>query len=104
MTPFHTVLGAARTWHKAQTEYIRMLTSANEVIRQRCTQMALGTMRPDEATRMVLEKPSAFVKSFEMAARAQAGSKGAAEVALASIKPIVAATSSNARRLKTSRR
>jgi hypothetical protein len=48
---------------------------------------------------MVLEKPAAFAKSFEMASRAVAGNRGHAAVALAAIGPIGKATGANARRL-----
>ncbi|MCA8878921.1 MAG: hypothetical protein KDA73_02980 [Rhodobacteraceae bacterium] len=98
---FHTksLFDAARTWQQAGTAYGRMLMTAQQVIAVRSMQMALGTMKPEEATRMVLEKPAAFAKAFEMAARSQAASRGTAAAALAAIKPIGAKTAANARRL-----
>ncbi len=90
---------AARTWQEFSLSYGRMMVSASMVIQERTMQMALGTMRPEEATRMVLEKPAAFAKSFEMAARATAGSKGTAAAMLAAMRPLEAKTRANSRRL-----
>ena len=97
---YKTMMKAAQTWQQVSLTYGRMVMSASEVIQKRTTQMALGTMKPEEATRMVLEKPAAFAKSFEMAARAAAGSRGGAAAALAAIRPIEAKTRSNSRRLR----
>ncbi|WP_108258682.1 antifreeze protein [Mangrovicoccus ximenensis] len=90
---------AATTWQEFTLSYGRMMISASVVIQQRTMQMALGTMKPEEAARMVMEKPAAFAKSFEMAARAAAGSKGPAVAALAAMRPIEAKTRANSRRL-----
>ncbi|MCR9085896.1 MAG: hypothetical protein NXH97_04030 [Rhodobacteraceae bacterium] len=98
------LLRAAATWQKANLAYTQMLMSANQVIVARMMQMMLGTMKPEEATRMVLEKPAAFAKSFEMAARSAAASRGTAAATLAGIKPIGAKTKSNAKRLSRKRR
>lgn len=89
---------------QASQAYTKMLLTAGQVIQARTAQMALGTMKPDEAARMVLEKPAAFAKAAEMAARAQAASKGSAAVALAALRPIGAKTGANARRLSRRRR
>ncbi len=97
--PKNPYLTAMTTWQKASTAYGEMLVTAGSVINHRVTQMALGTMKPEEATRMVLEKPAAFAKSMEMAARASAARRGSAAAALAAIKPIGARTRANARRL-----
>jgi len=94
---------SAQTWAEFNRAYARMMFSAAEVIQTRTMQMALGTMKPEEATRMVLEKPAAFAKSFEMAMRATAASHGTAAAALAAVKPIGQKTASNARRLRRSR-
>ncbi len=95
---------AARTWNRAALAYGQMLMSANIVIQQRMMQMALGVMTPAEAARMVMEKPAAFAKSMEMAARAGAASKGHAAVALAALTPIGSRTRANAARLSKPRR
>jgi len=104
MYDFTTVFDAARTWQKASLAYGQMLISANMVIQQRMMQMALGTMKPEEAARMVFEKPAAFAKAFEMAARSHAASQGNAAVMLAALTPIGARTRANAARLGRSRR
>ena len=97
-----SMMKAAQTWQSLSTAYARMLWSANEVIWRRTLQMTMGTMKPEEFTRMVMEKPTAFAKSMEMVARAQAGSRGNAATAMAAIKPIGSKTRSNARRLRKS--
>ena len=102
--PKNPYLAAALTWQKAAMAYGQMAVTANQVIAVRTTQMALGVMKPEEAARMILEKPAAFARSFEMAARAQAASKGHAAVALAALTPLGAKTGSNARRLQRARR
>ncbi|OSP55149.1 hypothetical protein [Pseudoruegeria sp. SK021] len=99
MFDFSALLTAAQTWNKAAFAYGQMVITANVVIQRRCMQMALGTMKPEEAARMVLEKPAAMAKLFEMAARAHAAQRGTAAVALAAITPIGAKTASNAKRL-----
>jgi hypothetical protein len=92
-------MNAATTWQRAWWAHLQMMTTAAMVIQQRVLQMSLGTMRPEEATRMVLEKPAAFAKSVEMASRAAAANRGHAAVTLAALGPIGAATKANARRL-----
>lgn len=98
------VMRAAATWQKACFAYGQMLMTANQVIASRMMQMSLGTMKPEEMTRMYLEKPAAFAKSFEMAARSASASRGYAAATLAGIKPIGAKTSSNAKRLNRRKR
>ncbi len=58
-----------------------------------------GAMTPVEATRMCLEKPTAFAKGMERGARAATRGKSPAHVMSAALKPISAKASSNARRL-----
>ena len=99
MTDPKALMNAARTWQAAGLAYGQMLMTAQTVIGVRVTQMALGVMKPEESARMVLEKPAAFAKSIEMAARAHAAKRGTAAVALAAIKPIGARTAANAKRL-----
>ena len=99
MTDPKVLLAAARRWQAAGMAYGQMLMTAQQVIAHRTMQMALGTMKPEEATRMVLEKPAAFMKAFEMAARSNAASRGHAATALAALKPIGEKTASNAKRL-----
>lgn len=93
------LLAAARQWQRAALAHGQMLATANIVIRKRCLEMALGTMKHEEAARMVLEKPAAFAKAAEMAARARAARRGHAAVALAAIQPLGARTRANALRL-----
>ena len=100
MWNFTPLLDAAMTWQKTSFAYGQMMWTANLVIQKRVMQMALGTMKPEEAMRMVFEKPAAFAKSFEMAARTSAAGKGTAAAALAAIKPVGARTRANAQRLK----
>ncbi|MBE3637414.1 hypothetical protein [Mangrovicoccus algicola] len=100
MYDMKTAFRAVETWQQVNLAYGRMILSAGEVVQKRMLQMALGTMKSEEAARMVLEKPAAFAKSFEMASRAAAGSKGTAEAMLAAIRPIEASTRANSRRLR----
>ncbi len=102
MYDMKAAMKAALTWQEVSLSYGRMMISASEVIQKRTLQMALGQLGPGEAARMVMEKPAAFAKSFEMATRAAAGSKGTAAAALAAIRPIEARTRSNSRRLRKS--
>jgi hypothetical protein len=62
--------------------------------------MALGTMTPDEAVRMVTEKPAAFAKAAVNAAAAGAKGRGQAAVASAALAPISGRAKANARRLR----
>lgn len=100
MIDFGVAMKAAQSWHDVSMAYGRMMLSANEVIQRRMLQMAMGQMKPEEAVRMVMEKPAAFAKSFEMATRAAAASKGGPEAILAAIRPIEAKTRANSRRLR----
>ena len=93
------VLGDGRAARRLSQGNEQRILAAQQVIDHRTMQMALGTMKPEEATRMVLEKPAAFMKAFEMAARSNAASRGHAATALAALKPIGEKTASNAKRL-----
>lgn len=90
---------AAATWQRVAMAQMQMMYTASTVIQIRVMQMGLGIMRPDEAARMVLEKPTAFAKSTEMSMRALARNRGYAAAALEAMKPVGAKTKSNARRL-----
>lgn len=67
---------AAATWQRVAMAQMQMMYTASTVIQIRVMQMGLGIMRPDEAARMVLEKPTAFAKSTEMSMRALARNPG----------------------------
>lgn len=100
MIGFLPLMASTLTWQTAALAYGRMYWSAQEVIQRRTMQMALGQMHPEEAMRMVMEKPAAFAEAFERAARATVAGQGAADVALAAVKPIGAKTHANAKRLR----
>ncbi|ORE93501.1 hypothetical protein [Acuticoccus yangtzensis] len=93
---------AAYDWNDAAWSGAQMWMSATSVIQTRTLQMMTGTMRADEAARMLMEKPSAFAKSAEMTMRAMAGNKGIGAVVAAGIKPISASATANAKRLARS--
>lgn len=78
--------------------------SAATVVQLRVMQMALGTLRPEEAARMVFEKPAAFASGAERAMRAMAGGKGCQAATLAALAPVSRRAGSNARRLTRSSR
>ncbi|MBT9385239.1 hypothetical protein KM176_15310 [Pseudooceanicola sp. CBS1P-1] len=86
-------------WQAATLSTYQMTISAASVIQMRVMQMSTGTMKPEEAARMVLEKPPVFLHATEMSARALFSNKGLAAAALAGIAPIRKATRANARRL-----
>ncbi len=100
---FRHFFQASQLWQNAMLSGFEVMVSSATVIQHRTLQMSLGTMRPEEAMRMLLEKPSTFAKSAEMTMRALAAQKGAADVALAAIGPIGTATKANARRLSRRR-
>ncbi|MEV8467042.1 hypothetical protein AB0T83_09650 [Fluviibacterium sp. DFM31] len=102
--PQNPLFGAMETWQRANLAYAEMMMAANLVILSRTTRMMLGVMSPQEAARMAFEKPAAFAKSMEMAARAQAAGQGHAAMALAAVRPIRTKTCANARRLSRPRR
>ncbi|MFW2588201.1 hypothetical protein [Sagittula sp. SSi028] len=87
-------------WQAVAWAGSRLWLSAGAVVQARTMQMALGVMQPQEFTRMVMEKPSAFARSGEMAMRAMAGNKGYAVTLSEALKPIEASASANARRLQ----
>ena len=91
---------AIQAWQDTAFAYGRMYLSAQEVIHRRTMQMAFGRMGPEEAARMVFEKPAALAASFERAARATAAGRDPLSVALAAVQPIGAKTVANARRLR----
>jgi hypothetical protein len=89
----------AMQWQAASVSAAQIGIAAASVMQARMMQMALGTMKPEEATRMMLEKPSTFMRSTEGAARAAAANRGPAAVAEAALAPYRTATRANARRL-----
>ncbi|AUC54671.1 MAG: hypothetical protein ACU0CC_01615 [Sagittula sp.] len=93
------MMKAAVEWQRATLAGARVMISAGTVIQVRVAQMAMGTMKPVEATRMVFEKPSAFMRATEAAMRAAAGQKGYGAVMEAALAPIEASAGANARRL-----
>jgi len=99
MSSIKASMKAAQMWQKASIAYGQMLFSSAQVIQSRSLQMMQGNMRPEEATRMLMEKPAAMAKAMELAARAQAAQRGAPSVALAALRPFASATRANARRL-----
>lgn len=100
---FLDLVKSAAEWQRVVVAGTQVLTSAAVVIQARVMQMALGVMKPQEFTRMVLEKPSAFAHSGELAMRAMAGNKGYPAVMAAALRPIAAKTRANAKRLSGSR-
>ncbi|MEQ5870153.1 hypothetical protein J4E08_09605 [Sagittula sp. NFXS13] len=96
---FQDMMKATTDWQKVALSTSQMMLSAGVVVQTRMAQMAMGVMKPQEFTRMVLEKPSAFARGGEMAMRAMSGNKGYAIVMAEALKPIEASASANARRL-----
>lgn len=77
-----------------------LLVASLQTIWSRTSMMVSGAMTPVEATTMVMEKPAAIAKGMGEGARAVARGKSPAQILSASLKPISAKASSNARRLK----
>ncbi len=100
---YREMFEAASAWQRNAMAMTQMMVTASTVIQIRMMQMSLGLMRPEEAARMVMEKPSAFAKSAEMSVRAMAANRGFATVALAAMKPVGAKTRANARRLTSTK-
>lgn len=96
---YGTMFRAAMQWQAAWMSTAQMAVSAATVIQLRTMQMSLGIMKPEEATRMLLEKPSAFMRATEMSARALAANRGLAAATLAGMAPIRRTTQANAKRL-----
>jgi len=94
----------ATQWQAASMGAAQLAVSAATVIQLRMMQMALGVMTPAEATRMLMEKPSAFMKAGEVSARALAANQGFAAAAVAGLAPIRRTTQANAKRLTRKRR
>lgn len=92
---FHTAL----QWQSAAMAFYEVSVSATSVMQMRVLQMSLGTMTPGEATRMVMEKPSAFMRGAEKSAWALAENKGWAAATTEGLSPIKKAVESNAKRL-----
>ncbi|WP_375691523.1 hypothetical protein [Pseudooceanicola sp. LIPI14-2-Ac024] len=90
---------AMAQWQSAAMSAAQIGVSAAMVIQMRMMQMALGTMSPAEATRMVFEKQTALARSTERSARALAANKGPAAVTAAALAPYRTATRANAKRL-----
>ena len=65
---------AVQAWQDTAFAYGRMYLSAQEVIHRRTMQMAFGRMGPEEAARMVFEKPAALAASLERSAGFECGS------------------------------
>lgn len=89
----------ALQWQEAAMSAAQMSVAAGSVIQVRMVQLALGTMKPVEATRMMMEKPTAFMKAAEGSARALAANQGLAAATLAGLSPIRIAAEANAKRL-----
>ncbi|MBU2961597.1 hypothetical protein KO516_12355 [Citreicella sp. C3M06] len=89
----------AQQWQRWAFGATQIMLSSATVIQIRMMQMSLGTMHPEEATRMVFEKCSALAKATELTNRALAANKGPAAAALAGLAPYSQATRANAQRL-----
>jgi hypothetical protein len=96
---YNSVFQSAMQWQAAAMSTMKMSMSAAAVIQVRTMQMSLGTMKPAEAIRMVLEKPSVLMRAVELSARALGENKGLAAATIAGIAPIQQATQANAKRL-----
>lgn len=92
-------MSTALQWQRWTLDATQIMLSSATVIQIRVMQMALGTMHPEEATRMVFEKCSALARATELTSRALAANKGPAAAALAGLAPYSQATRANARRL-----
>lgn len=90
---------SAMQWQAAAASTMKMSMSAATVIQARLMQMSLGTMKPAEAMRMVLEKQSVLMRAVELSTRALGENKGLAAATIAGIAPIQKATQANANRL-----
>jgi len=86
-------------FYNAYMENLQMMVEANSIIQIRCMQMMLGNMSPLEATRKIMEKPSALAQANEMAMRALVSNKSMGAVMSAALKPIGKKTKANANRL-----
>lgn len=75
--------------------------SAAEVVWRRSAMMATGAMSGPEATRMFMEKPTAFADAAQKAAMAAVRGGDAVSVASAAIRPLRRKTQANARRLRS---
>ena len=81
----------------------KMMAEANMVIAMRLWGMAgFWNMAPQENLRMVQEKAEAAVQSATRAGAAIMAGKGAADVAMAALKPVRQRTRANLKRLQKS--
>lgn len=87
-------------WMALGFQQQRLLMGAGETILRRSMMMGMGGMGAAEAASMWFEKPAAFAKGFEQAAVAMAGGKPQAQVMTEFLRPIAAASASNAKRLR----
>ncbi len=92
---------AMQGWSRLGAAYAKMSLSAGEVIARRSMMMAQGAMSAPEATRMMLEKPSAFASATQKAMMAAARGADPATVAVAALRPIGVSTRANAKRLRS---
>ncbi len=96
---FHEMFRTAEIWQKAALAGAQTMIAAGTVMQIRMMQMGLGTMKPEEASRMILEKPVAFARSAQESTSALMRNQGLAAAALAGVRPIGTTTRANARRL-----
>jgi len=94
---------SALQWQAAAVSATQLGVAAGSVIQLRMMQIALGTMKPAEATRMMMEKPAAFLKASEDSARALAANQGLAAATVAGLSPLRIAAEANAKRLSRHR-
>lgn len=100
MNGFDMVLNDMRSWNRLNFSCVQLALEANEVIWRRSIQLMTGAMTTMEATRMILEKPSALAKSLEMAAIATASRRSPQAIAEAYVRPFRTSTRRNTRRLR----
>ncbi len=96
---FKEMFRAAEVWQKTALTGTQMMIATGTVMQIRMMQMAMGTMRPDEASRMMLEKPAAFARAAEKSSVALMRNQGLAAATLAGMRPIGTTARANARRL-----
>ncbi len=100
MYGFDYLIRSGTNWHRAVIEEQEMFLAASEVIWRRSLQMMTGTMSLGEATRMVLEKPRAFVQAAQDAGGAAFGGGDPGAITRAAVAPLREEARSNARRLR----
>jgi len=93
------VVSPLQAWQSG-LQLATMLAEANLVVTYRVLgQMGLWATAPGEATRMVREKPGAFVQAAFAAARAAQSGKRPDQVLSAAVRPLGRKTRSNMHRL-----